>query len=71
MSRRFRICMAKGVKKQSLLPKVPFFEAKKMALLVQNQNSKTTFLVQTFPKYCRIGFYLMKLSLLSPILANF
>ena len=37
----------------------------------QNQNSKTTFIVQTFPKYCRKGFYFMKLSLLSPILAKF
>ena len=37
----------------------------------QNQNSKTTFIVQTIPKYCRKGFYFMKLSLLSPILAKF
>ena len=36
-----------------------------------NQNSKTTFIVQTFPKYGPYGFDLVKLSLLSPILAKF
>ena len=49
---------------------VPIFETKKKwHFWWQNQISKTTFIVQTFPKYCRKGFYFMKLSLLSPILA--
>ena len=28
----------------------------------QNQNFKTIFIVQTFPKYCRNGFYFIKIS---------
>ena len=36
-----------------------------------NQNSKTTFIVQTFPKYGPYGFDLVNLSLLGPILAKF
>ena len=48
-----------------------FLDHKKWHFWWQNQNSKTTFIVQTFPKYCRKGFYFMKLSLLSPILAKF
>ena len=47
------------------------FWTKKWHFEWQNQNSKTTFIVQTFPKYCRIGFHFIKLSLLSPILAKF
>ena len=45
-----------------------FLDHKKWHFGCPNQNSKTTFIVQTFPKYC---FHLVKLSLLSPILANF
>ena len=48
-----------------------FSDHKKRHLWWQNQNYKTIFIVQTFPKYCRKGFYFMKLSLLSPILAKF
>ena len=51
--------------------KCPSLRPKKWHFWWQNQNSKTTFIVQTFPKYCRKGFYFMKLSLLSPILAKF
>ena len=36
-----------------------------------NQNSKTTFIVQTFPKYGLYDFYLVNLSLLGAILAIF
>ena len=36
-----------------------------------NQNSKTTFIVQTFPKYGPYGFDLVNLSLLGQILAKF
>ena len=41
------------VRKQSLLPKVPIFETKKWHFWWQNQNSKATFIVQTFPTYWR------------------
>ena len=61
---------------------VPFFLVWKWALLAKsdeknwhfewpNQNSKTTFIVQTFPKYGPYGFDLVNLSLLGPILAKF
>ena len=36
-----------------------------------NRNSKTTFIVQTFPKYGPYDFYLVNLSLLGTILAIF
>ena len=36
-----------------------------------NQNSNTTFIVQTFPKYGPCDFYLVNLSLLGAILAIF
>ena len=36
-----------------------------------NQNFKTTFIVQTFPKNGPYGFDLVNLSLLGPILAKF
>ena len=36
-----------------------------------NQNSKTTFIVQTFPKYGPYDFYFVNLSLLGAILAIF
>jgi hypothetical protein len=61
---------------------VPFFLVQKWALLAKNdpkkwhfewpnQNSTTTFIVQTFPKYGPHGFDLVNLSLLGPILAKF
>ena len=49
---------------QSLRPKKWHFEW-------PNQNSKTTFIVQTFPKYGPYDFYLVNLSLLGAILAIF
>ena len=51
--------------------KCPSLRPKKWHFWWQNQSSKTTFIVQTFPKYCRKCFYFMKLSLLSRILAKF
>ena len=59
------------VRKWPLLPKVPIFETKKWHFEWPNQNSKTTFIVQTFPKYGPYDFYLVNLSLLSAILAIF
>ena len=61
---------------------VPFSLVRKWALLAKsdpkkwhfewpNQNSKTTLMIQTFPKYGPYGFDLVNLSLLSPILAKF
>ena len=61
---------------------VPFFLVRKWALLAKsdqkkwhfewpNQNSKTTFIVQTFPKNGLYDFYLANLSLLGAILAIF
>ena len=49
---------------QSLRPKQLHFE-------LPNQNSKTTFIVQTFPKCGPYDFYLVNLSLLGAILAIF
>ena len=71
-----------GLRILILPPEVPFFWSQKWALLAkndpkkwhfewQNQNSKTTFIVQTFPKYGPYGFGLVNLSLLGPILAKF
>ena len=59
------------VRKRSLLPKVPFFETKKKHFEWPNQNSKTTLIVQTFPKYGLYGFDLVNLSLLGAILSIF
>ena len=67
------------------LIKVPFFWSHRWALLAKvtvfgpqkrhfewpNQNSKTTFIVQTFPKYGPYDFYFVNLSLLGAILAIF
>ena len=53
------------------LPKVPIFGPKKWHFEWPNQNSKTTFIVQTFPKYGHYDFYLVNLSLLGAILAIF
>ena len=51
--------------------KCPFLDPKKWHFEWPNQNSKTTFIVQTFPKYGPYGFDLVNLSLLGPILAKF
>ena len=51
--------------------KCPFSDQNKWHFEWPNQNSKTTFIVQTFPKYGPYGFYFMDLSLLSVILAMF
>ena len=51
--------------------KCPFSDQKKWHFEWPNQNSKTTFIVQTFPKYGPYGFDLVNLSLLGPILAKF
>ena len=48
------------VRKWALLGKS---DQKKWHFEWPNQNSKTTFIVQTFPKYCRKGFYFIKQSL--------
>ena len=48
--------------KRSLLPKVPIFETKKWHFEWPNQNSKTTSIVQTFPKYGPYDFYFVNLS---------
>ena len=52
----------------ALLPKM---DQKKWHFEWPNQNSKTTFIVQTFPKYGLYDFYFVNLSLLSAILAIF
>ena len=64
-------CHFLGIKYGHFWQKWLFSDHKKWHFWWQNQNSKTTFIVQTFPKYCRMGFYFMKLSLFSPILAKF
>ena len=51
--------------------KWPFSDKKKWHFEWPNQNSKTTFIVQTFPKYGPYDFYLVNLSLLGAILAIF
>ena len=51
----------------ALLAKVTIFGPQKMAL----RRAKTTFIVQTFPKYGPYDFYFMNLSLLGAILAIF
>ena len=51
--------------------KCPFSDQKKWHFEWPNQNSKTTFIVQTFPKYGPYDFYLVNLSLLGAILAIF
>ena len=44
----------------ALLAKVTVFRPKKWHFEWPNQNSKTTFIVQTFPKYGPYGFDLVK-----------
>ena len=60
-----------GLKDGLFWQKWLFSDHKKWHFWWQNQNSKTTFIVQTFPKYCRIGFYFIKISPFSLILAKF
>ena len=48
-----------------------FRTTKKWHFQWPNQNSKNTFIVQTFPKYGPYDFYLVNLSLLGAILAIF
>ena len=48
-----------------------FSDHKKWHFKWPNRNSKTTFRVQTFPKYGLYDFYLVNLSLLGAILAIF
>ena len=55
------------VRKRSLLPKQPIFETKKKHFQWPNQNSKTTFIFQIFPKFGAYDFYFMNLSLLGAI----
>ena len=50
--------------KRKLLPKCPFLRPKKWHFEWPNQNSKTTFIIQTFPKYGLYDFNLVNLSLL-------
>ena len=64
-------CHFFGLKNGHFWQKWLFSDHKKWHFWWQNQNSKTTFIVQTFPKYCRKGFYFIKISLFSPILAKF
>ena len=51
--------------------KCPSLRPKKWHFKWPNQNSKTTFIVQTFPKYGPYDFYFVNLSLLGAILAIF
>ena len=51
--------------------KCPSLRPKKGHFNWPNQNSKTTFIVQTFPKYGLYDFYFVILSLLGAILAIF
>ena len=51
--------------------KCQYLRPKKWHFEWPNQNSKTTFIVQTFPKYGPYDFYLVNLSLLGAILAIF
>ena len=53
------------------MPKVTIFETKKWHFEWPNQNSKTTFIVQTFPKYVPYDLNFMNLLLLGAILAMF
>ena len=60
-----------GLKDWHFWQKWPFSDQKKWHFEWPNQNSKTTFIVQTFPKYGPYDFYLVNLSLLGAILAIF
>ena len=58
-------------KNRHFCQKCPSLRSKKWHFEWPNQNSKTTFIVQTFPKYGLYDFYLVSLSLLGAILAIF
>ena len=60
-----------GLKDGHFWQKCLFLEHKKWHFGCPNQNSKTTFIVQTFPKYGPYDFDLVNLSLLGAILAIF
>ena len=64
-------CYFLGLKDGHFWQKQLFSDHKKWHFWCQNQNSETTFIVQTFPKYGLWGFHFMNLSLLGPILAKF
>ena len=64
-------CHFFGLKDWHFWQKWPFSVQKKCHFEWPNQNSKTTFIVQTFPKYGPYDFYLVNLSLLGAILAIF
>ena len=64
-------CHFFGLKDWHFWQKWPFSDHKKWHFEWPNQNSKTTFIVQTFPKYGPYGFDLVNLSLLGAILAIF
>merc|ERR1711978_816541 len=59
------------INKIEIWQKWPFLDQKKWHFEWPNQNSKTTFIVQTFPKYGPYGFDLVNYSLLGAILAIF
>ena len=61
----------KGLEDWHFWQKWPFSDPKKWHFEWPNQNSKTTFIVQTFPKYGPYDFYFVNLSLLGAILAIF
>ena len=62
-------CNFLGLKDGHFWQKWPFSYHKKWHFEWPNQNSKTTFIVQTFPKYG--PYYFVNLSLLGAILAKF
>ena len=64
-------CHFFGLKDWHFWQKWPFSDHKKWHFEWPNQNSKTTFIVQTFPKYGPYGFDLVNLSLLGAILGKF
>ena len=63
-------CHFFGLKDGHFWQKCLFSDHKKWHFWWQNRNSKTTFIVQTLPKYGPYDFYLVNLSLLCAILAN-
>ena len=64
-------CHFLGLKDGHFWQKWPFSDHKKWHFQWPNQNSKTTFIVQTFPKFGPYDFYFVNLSLLGAIWAIF
>ena len=64
-------CHFFGLKDGHFWQKWLFSDHKKWHFWWQNQNSKTAFIVQTFPRYGPYNFYFMNLSLLGAIWPNF